>query len=779
MQLRMPWPQLQTLLAYPPLHFLGALPGAEHTVRPHASDFGRRLRFYLHPLPQSFHRDILERLAASPGVASECKPLRWPCTLDAVPTARTSSGHVAAIFWQYLAEVVILQKFLALGALQASPAEADVVIVPALLSAGGFVSQYVLGVPAYQPWGAHATGDTGQFSFAELRGALGGTGVEGRTQRHLFLRTSDCHFSEWSGGPPPPGVPCDWMSTDFMPGRGDFFVSLGARNGTSAHHWGHIVVPPLVIEEEFQPKEWAGEDPASPRPLLVFLQCSPGIHPGRRRFVEAIRPYAQAYPDRVVLVTMDGLGRAPRLSQREAIRRMRSSTFCPVPAGDLPFTTRYFFAVLSGCIPVVVRYRGGGWWRRNGPSVEETYPWASRRIDHRAMAVEVPEDRLEELVPLLAALSDAEIVKRRALVFAQRARLVYDFSGSTPDAFSTLLEELEEALKPEQAPSSPDAPPLVPGVRPLPPRPAEAPRAMQELEEALKPECSEGRPEWPCAPGSPKTAKRCGLSSSLRPSQRRQLLLRCCGGTEVTGGGAACTEVDFTGCCGLGQLLPLPLVQEVVAPFFGHRLRLRQSVGSQLRSKRRRRQAIVVHPEEYALTQWLESGSAWRHAAPEGYRSARAAGLGARSTGMLATATCAMGIPSVLTIDSDPEALALSCHNVLSASPRTLHCRTECLQLNVSAAPERHRWPEPVDLLLATRLLPAAGGLQAMDFLLATNGRAYLAETYADFVAANRTLTPGFAVRSVADAHALGYLPRPLHPGAAWLLLEVRRRGSS
>ena len=44
-----------------------------------------------------------------------------------------------------------------------------------------------------------------------------------------------------------------------------------------------------------------------------------------------------------------------------------SSRYCLVLAGDIPHQTRFFRAVLQGCLPVVVTYHAGtaeeSWWR--------------------------------------------------------------------------------------------------------------------------------------------------------------------------------------------------------------------------------------------------------------------------------------------------------------------------------------------------------------------------------------------------------------------------------
>lgn len=153
----------------PLAHFFGVSLGSGSGARPHNSDARSPLRIYIYPLPSQFHRRIIEGLQAVAGPPSECPPLRWPCSLRSPPSVKTSLGRgverPVAIFWQYLAETIIMQKFLALDCLQVSPAEADVFVVPAFLAAGSFVWYYLRGKRAYWPW-------DGTFSFSDLLAQL-------------------------------------------------------------------------------------------------------------------------------------------------------------------------------------------------------------------------------------------------------------------------------------------------------------------------------------------------------------------------------------------------------------------------------------------------------------------------------------------------------------------------------------------------------------------------------------------------------------------------------
>eukprot|EP00933_Yihiella_yeosuensis_P051090 TRINITY_DN48936_c0_g1_i1.p1 TRINITY_DN48936_c0_g1~~TRINITY_DN48936_c0_g1_i1.p1 ORF type:complete len:448 (-),score=75.39 TRINITY_DN48936_c0_g1_i1:24-1283(-) len=59
------------------------------------------------------------------------------------------------------------------------------------------------------------------------------------------------------------------------------------------------------------------------------------------------------------------------------------------------------------------------------------------------MVIQIRADAVDGIMPLLYSLPDYVVTEKRRAVFAQRARLTYDFSGSTEDAFSQLLQEIK------------------------------------------------------------------------------------------------------------------------------------------------------------------------------------------------------------------------------------------------------------------------------------------------------------------------------------------------
>merc|ERR1711934_1178351 len=104
---------------------------------------------------------------------------------------------------------------------------------------------------------------------------------------------------------------------------------------------------------------------------------------------------------------------------------------------------RLFHAILAGCIPVVILFPGGSWYRNYGPSVERSFPFVDR-IDWHKLAVEILHDTPHEhfsewakrLVPELLRQTPQTIQARQHHLAAASRLLRYDFHGHSPDAFT-------------------------------------------------------------------------------------------------------------------------------------------------------------------------------------------------------------------------------------------------------------------------------------------------------------------------------------------------------
>merc|ERR1719456_538256 len=146
------------------------------------------------------------------------------------------------------------------------------------------------------------------------------------------------------------------------------------------------------------------------------------------------------------------------LTSSELVRQMSESLLCPIPQGDLPFQHRFFDALVTGCVPLVISYHGeecdiwsydlshrkypqkGGW---PTPCAKSSYPFQSL-INYTDITVQIDSEDFTEdhFAEALLRLDRSEIEEKRAKVEQLRTHFVYDWTGATFDAFSSLLSEV-------------------------------------------------------------------------------------------------------------------------------------------------------------------------------------------------------------------------------------------------------------------------------------------------------------------------------------------------
>eukprot|EP00434_Breviolum_minutum_P014283 symbB.v1.2.012591.t1/scaffold871.1/size156202/4 len=132
---------------------------------------------------------------------------------------------------------------------------------------------------------------------------------------------------------------------------------------------------------------------------------------------------------------------------------MLNSTFCVcAPAENTAAGTKRFYdALLSGCIPVVITFptiwgSGVSWWRVDGAPIEWSlpFPW---HIDWHRLVVEVSIDRLlEGQNALLHAALRCDVKEKQRYLSSVRDLLAYDMTGGHRDAFSLVMEGIHRVL---------------------------------------------------------------------------------------------------------------------------------------------------------------------------------------------------------------------------------------------------------------------------------------------------------------------------------------------
>lgn len=124
----------------------------------------------------------------------------------------------------------------------------------------------------------------------------------------------------------------------------------------------------------------------------------------------------------------------------------RKSVFCPIPPGDVPHGSRFFHAILCGCIPVVLTFNASvpgftSWHMDQGAPYIDSYPFTNK-IDYRRIVVEVPGKDIDRLVEILQEVRQDVVRSKQQYISEVRNMFVHDYSGGVADSFSYLLPEI-------------------------------------------------------------------------------------------------------------------------------------------------------------------------------------------------------------------------------------------------------------------------------------------------------------------------------------------------
>lgn len=188
--------------------------------------------------------------------------------------------------------------------------------------------------------------------------------------------------------------------------------------GPSRRRLHHIIVPYLILEQSF----FASRRPRPEKRFFAYVQMTTSRNAIRRSIEEQLR-----HKDNV-LVDSGVIGKP----QRDTVRLMRRSTFCIAPAGDsASFCARFYFALLSGCIPVRIDTYGS----------QDAYPYVGPAESLRELVVNVsPADvRAQRLLAVLHNVTDVDDRLRR--IRAVQKYLLHNPADSE-DASTMVISQL-------------------------------------------------------------------------------------------------------------------------------------------------------------------------------------------------------------------------------------------------------------------------------------------------------------------------------------------------
>ena len=241
------------------------------------------------------------------------------------------------------------------------------------------------------------------------------------------------------------------------------YVSLGGRRAPSMRTT-NIVVPPPVLEPEYQPSELAKVNWTRARKFSLYMNA--GLVSSERRMIDFILKRTEMVGGLPTIQTAIENHRSFKLPPSKVWENYRNTLFCPVVKGDRPYQKRFFDVALSGCLPVVLvspsqdscRTNCYSWFKTNGLSWSETHPFASNgpqlqkgfSVNYQEFVVEVFGGAANLLPTLEALMRNKTKLRAMQQALGKYARaLVYGLGKdmhAEGDAFDQILGQLQDHL---------------------------------------------------------------------------------------------------------------------------------------------------------------------------------------------------------------------------------------------------------------------------------------------------------------------------------------------
>ncbi|GAQ87674.1 Exostosin family protein [Klebsormidium nitens] len=218
-----------------------------------------------------------------------------------------------------------------------------------------------------------------------------------------------------------PTIFSDWRTHI---GKSIFLTPEGDRTIDYFNTWKDIVIPGMESDPVFYlPSSRAAI--SKEKDLLAYFRGTIDHWEGNA-YSKGIRPRIR---DLLQNETDIIFKQASSDCDRECYHReMSRANFCLCPLGWTPWTLRFYQAVMTRCIPVVV-----------ADDIE--FPWENE-IDYSRFAIKVPEAKIDTLVELMRGMPEEERELRRLEMDKVWLKYTYQRPPREGDAFHMLLREL-------------------------------------------------------------------------------------------------------------------------------------------------------------------------------------------------------------------------------------------------------------------------------------------------------------------------------------------------
>ena len=212
-----------------------------------------------------------------------------------------------------------------------------------------------------------------------------------------------------------------------------YLTPEGDRKVDYFNTWKDIVIPGMEFDQKFYAvpsRKALVESVGEKRKYLAFFRGTIH-HPEGDIYSKGLRPKLEKlFEGKEDIIYDKRVKQCDRACYHD---EMGNSKFCLNPLGWTPWTLRFYQALMTRCVPVVI-----------ADNIEFPY---ENEVDYTSFVVKIPEKDVDNIEQTLRSMPDEELERRRRVMDDIWLSYTYQRPPQSGDAFHFVLQELARKRK--------------------------------------------------------------------------------------------------------------------------------------------------------------------------------------------------------------------------------------------------------------------------------------------------------------------------------------------
>ena len=250
-----------------------------------------------------------------------------------------------------------------------------------------------------------------------------------RREGHWARSGGRDHFFMWPGARGPT-IFNDWEKEIK---HSIYLTPEGDRKVDYFNTWKDIVIPGMEYDQKFYSvpaRKKLVQDVGTQRKYLAFFRGTIH-HPEGDIYSKGLRPKLEKlFEGKDDIIYDKRVKQCDRACYHD---EMGNSKFCLNPLGWTPWTLRFYQALMTRCVPVVI-----------ADNIEFPY---ENEVDYTSFVVKIPEKEVDDIEQTLRSMPDEELERRRQIMDDIWLSYTYQRPPQKGDAFQFVMQELARKRK--------------------------------------------------------------------------------------------------------------------------------------------------------------------------------------------------------------------------------------------------------------------------------------------------------------------------------------------